>query len=1402
MYFSRNYLMMRNPLSRRIPKRAFFVLSILVGLSVFTNAQSKSNKGKEFWVGFMFHYEGTSAGHSLYITSDSNTSGTVSVPGQSWSQTFTVTSNNLTIVTIPSSVAYNGCSDCITTKGVKIVSDDNIVVYAHQYLGNQSDATLVLPTRTLGKDYFAASYYQSSASSSRGRSAFLIVSTQDDTKVKISPKIAIQKGSATSSTGSLPANTPYTVTLDEGEIYQGYGFGAALSDDVTGTSFEVIDTGATANCRRIAVFTGSSYARVGSGCSGGFNSGDNLYEQMYPVNSWGKKFVLVPALGRNGDDFRFIAKENGTQVVVFKAAGAPDVFNINKGEFAQIDDETAIRSCQSNKPVMAVQYQRTARCDGGRNSLGDPSMTILNPLEQTLKDITVYSSSYYDIDNHYINIVMPGFASSTFRIDGSTASFTTVPNNTYYSYARISVSSGNHRLTANEGFIATAYGEGRYESYGYAAGANVKDLTAVAEVANSTQTNKVTGCIGRPTNFTGSAEYPVVRWEWDFGDGSTDTVQNPSHFYTDTGTFQARLYTYKSSFDGCADYDSAFVDVSIFAKPEARIATSNLCDSLTAIFTDKSVIPAPETKLVSIWNIEGATGLKYGNTTSHLFDTTGKFEVSMVVVTNNQCRDTFIDSLVVSPIPVADFTISDICYYDTSYLVSTSTVTSGKINKWLWEFSNGTGSSEQDPTVFYADSGQQFAALTVTSDSGCTSLIQKSFYKYPRFKVDFTFNDTCLGFGHNFINTTLLDAGNFTDTFWYTSDTNRFANTYSYSDTFTIASSYDISLVMEQDSFCRDTLTKTINVHPLAAPSFSFTNTCLGDSTIFTDRSNVSAGSYSSSWIFGDGNTSLEKNPKNAYVSGGIKNVNLSITTDEGCLTDTTIQVLITFPDITSLNLQDICENDSLIITANTVLGLDSFSTYTWKYDSETNTESEVRSLYSKLGKTIVTLNVLTKNGCLLTKQDSFVTKAKPNPNFFVSGICEGQLIQPVENSVIAAPAVINGYTWYSDNVVTSSDKNPSITSGLSGNRAIKLIVSADNGCSDSIQKLALVHPLPISAYTQTNMCLGDNNTLTSTSSVATGSVDNLFWLVDGSAYTAASISPIFTKEGNYPVELIVESDKGCRDTLNTTVAVHPLPILSFTSSVDSGCVPLDVAIQSASSISVGSIASFTYHWGEGSNATNDSFKTYNLPGTYAVKIVGESDQGCKDSFQLTNRILVFDNPVADFSFSPKEPSTLTDFVLLQDSSKGNITAWEWEISDGSLYNGSQASHNFSDSGTYSITLKIVDDNGCKHDTTKYIYVNADLYVYIPNSFTPNNDGLNDFFGLAGITAGVNQMQMEIYNRWGERIFESSDVNKRWDGTYKGAPAQQGVYVYKVKFTDPKQTKWFFLDGEIHLLRD
>ena len=198
-------------------------------ISLNVNAQSKSNKGKDFWVGFMKHKEGSSSKTSLYITSDSTTTGTVSVPGQSWSQNFTVTANNITVVTIPSANSYNDCSDCVTKKGVNITSKKDVIVYAHHYQDDQSDATLVLPTRTLGKSYYIVGYNQVSPGNT-GRNTFGIVAVKDNTKINITPTQAITKNGG----GTLPAKSTYSITLNKGEFYQGVASSGAFSANYHG----------------------------------------------------------------------------------------------------------------------------------------------------------------------------------------------------------------------------------------------------------------------------------------------------------------------------------------------------------------------------------------------------------------------------------------------------------------------------------------------------------------------------------------------------------------------------------------------------------------------------------------------------------------------------------------------------------------------------------------------------------------------------------------------------------------------------------------------------------------------------------------------------------------------------------------------------------------------------------------------------------------------------------------------------------------------------------------------------------------------------------------------------------------------------------------------------------------
>lgn len=1366
---------------------------LLCGSNV--NAQSKSNKGKDFWIGFMKHKEGSSSKTSLYITADSNTSGTVSVPGESWSQNFTVTANSVTVVTIPSSKSYNDCSDCITQKGVNVTSKKDVIVYAHHYQDDQSDATLILPTRTLGKNYFIVGYNQVSYDGS-GRNTFGIVAIKDGTKINITPKQAISKNGG----GTLPANTTYTITLDKGEFYQGVASSGSFSADLTGTKIEVIDTGANANCRSIAVFSGSTYLSINSGCSG-TASGDNLLEQMFPITSWGSRFVLVPALGRTSDNFRFIACEDGTEVAIFNTGAAPDVLYLDKGEYGEIDKVSNVRNVVSNKPIMAVQFQRTASCDGWRNRTGDPSMTILNPLEQTLKDITLYSSRFYDIDNHYINVVIPSAATSTFKIDGSSKSFTTVPNNANYSYARLSVSAGNHRLTASAGFIATAYGEGRYESYGYAAGANVKDLTATASVSNSTQNLISSTCIGRPTKFRGSAEYKAVRWKWFFGDGDTSNTQNPTHIYKDTGSYTAKLYVYKPTFDGCSSYDSAFVDLSVYSSPIAKISHGSICDSSTVLFSDISAFPSPEERLTTIWNIDDSP-TKYAKNVSYYFDTIKKFPIRMEVVSKNQCRDTLIDTLQINPSPKADFSFKDACFSDTSYFNNTSTISSGTIDDYIWEFPNSDGSDEASPKYYLKDSGNYVVTLSVISDSGCTDLASRTIYKYPDFDVLFTYNDTCLGFGNVFENSSTIDGGKFTDTIWTTSSFDT-AYTYDYSRQFLSSGTYTIKLVMEQDSVCRDSFVQDVNVNPLPLPDFDVRNTCFGDSTQFIDASAIMSGTYTQNWNLSDGFTGTGDSVNVKYVIGGQKTIKLKLTSDEGCEADTSKSIIITSPKIKSINVSAICNGLTQQISSTNSMGLDSFVSFRWEVDGvAVSTDSVFDYKAIKAGMNEIQLFVQTKNGCIISLLDSFFVYPLQSTAFFIDDECLNIPVSPVNFSTITPPSTFAKFEWFLDGNYFSSSIQPSLTPANIGTHTLKLRTTSTDGCVDSVLNSFLVHPLPNSSFTSTLNCIGDNTEINNTSTISTGTIDLNQWQIDGNTFNTKDVIYQFPDFGTYPIELITTSNEGCKDTLVQDLIIDPLPNISIALDRDTGCIPFDIKVVNNSSIPSGSISEYSFDWGDGNTSvgSNPNF-TYANPGKYLITIKATSDKGCIDSLTLSDSVIVFDNPKADFNYSPEDPSTLKNVITLRDSSTNDAIEWAWTVSDGASYSGSSTQHTFSDSGSYVITLKIINDNGCFDEVSKVIYVNADIFIHIPNGFSPNGDGINDTYGLAGMIQGVFQMEMDIYNQWGEKVFRSENVNDRWDGTYRGEPAQQGVYFFKVKYTNPKQTKWFYNNGEIHLLR-
>ena len=248
------------------------------------------------------------------------------------------------------------------------------------------------------------------------------------------------------------------------------------------------------------------------------------------------------------------------------------------------------------------------------------------------------------------------------------------------------------------------------------------------------------------------------------------------------------------------------------------------------------------------------------------------------------------------------------------------------------------------------------------------------------------------------------------------------------------------------------------------------------------------------------------------------------------------------------------------------------------------------------------------------------------------------------------------------------------------------------------------------------------------------------------------------------------------------------MPILFSTSTVNTGTA--------------------TWNFGDGSPIGNGLMvtHTYTNPGTYIATITYTDNAGCMDTTQIPTAIIIF--PVPDAAFEPSLDVTTVinaEIVFTNQTSDLPDNAYNWNF--GGLGTSTETSHTylFDNSGEYFITLIAVSPDGCQDTAVKKITVNPDVVLYVPNAFTPgNSDGLNDVFQIFLPPTGVDYttFSLSIYDRWGELIFKTNDVNDSWTGAKNnsGPILKQDVFVWKIEFQDEKK-KFYSKMGHVSLLR-
>jgi gliding motility-associated-like protein len=944
-------------------------------------------------------------------------------------------------------------------------------------------------------------------------------------------------------------------------------------------------------------------------------------------------------------------------------------------------------------------------------------------------------------------------------------------------------------------------------------------------------------CTGTSVNFTDNSSGTGGQWQWYFGDGDSAVTQNTAHVYASTGLYDVVFIA--TDTNGCRDTVTSAITVS--APPVADFSTAPVCEQTASVFTDASTNAPAQWQ----WYFGDGNSSTQQNA-QHIYSTSGTYNAMLIATSALQCADTAIQQVIVYPKPVSAFSTANVCYGNSATFTNQST---GNITTYVWDFGDNQQSQQPNPTHFYSSDGSYTVTLFSATADGCADTATDPITIYPKPVAAFTAPDVCEGFATQYTDNSSIASGNIISYLWDFGDNSTTAITQNTSHTYTVAGTYNTTLLIESNYNCSDTLIQQVVVHPNPTAIYTTGNACFGSPVQFNSQSTGNITGYH--YNFGDGQTSALPSPVYYYSSAGNYNTSLIVTTNAGCADTATTQAVTIHPKPQAdFTVAAVCSGVTSAFTDNSALTSGSIISYNWAFgDGNTSTQQNPANQYSTDGTYPVTLIVVTDSLCSDTITQPAIVHPLPQPDFSTPAVCLNQLMAFSNTSTINSGS-INQWWWDLGDGNTGTVQSPVYTYTAQGTYTVKLIATSDNNCVDSIQNTVTVFDKPVADFTVTEVCAGQATAFTDNSTIGNGSITQ--WNYNyGDSQTGVQPSPQYTyaQYGNYTAVLVVTSDNNCTDTVSVPVTVNPLPVTAFT--VANVCLGASSNFSNTSTIPVGSISAYTWDLGDGNTATGTAAtNTYTAVGTYAVTLTATSDKGCVQTSSSTTEVYAI--PVAAATSTPacyqqdngsatvqvtngtppytynwsnsatantatglyagNYPVTVTDANQCTASAAASVTepaipltvtaapanptiklndlvsitltnsyndgAAQYEVSPGYGLNCTTCAT--FDAQPYQTTeyyITVTDSLGCTGTGRITVTVDQALPLFIPNVFTPNGDGANDTWSV--ISQAVKLFSLKVFNRWGEKVFESESTSQSWDGTYQGQPLPPGTYTYQ-----------------------
>jgi len=469
------------------------------------------------------------------------------------------------------------------------------------------------------------------------------------------------------------------------------------------------------------------------------------------------------------------------------------------------------------------------------------------------------------------------------------------------------------------------------------------------------------GCDGDAVIFTNNLSLGASFFSYDFGDGIGDTTNNSGNaIYTYPAPSSYNVKLVVESSQGCKD--SIFKVVNVFPRVNLSFLADSVCLGQSINFVNTSQTTAAS--ITYQWNF-GDGSISGLNSPSHIYTIADTFSVNLQSNTNNGCNDSFIDTVIVYPVPNTSFSVDSICLYDSAQFINLTDTTSTPNLVFNWDFGNGSFSNLYSPSHLYLSNNNYNITLTSSSDDGCSSISTKILTVGSIPNANFSLNDICLGESITFQNSSSPGGLNFNWDFGDNIGTSSLTNpTHSYltSDTF------DIELITITSSGCSDTILKNIIVSPLPYANFNYSPVCYGSNTLFYDSSHINSPDsiISYLWDFGDGTNSIVQDPVKLFLNDGTYNVELSVVSNNSCSNDTIISVVVNPFPISNFTFTEACVNDNVNFTNQSSIVDGSPLSFSWVFgDGDSSILENPSHIYTSSGLKNVRLFTTSNFGCV-----------------------------------------------------------------------------------------------------------------------------------------------------------------------------------------------------------------------------------------------------------------------------------------------------------------------------------------------------------------------------------------------------------------------------------------------------